>query len=215
MRSAAFLGLAAPALLGAGPAPASAPPAGTWTNEEDRYFAAERGGTAPDWVGLEIEQDRWRPVDAYGTPKGAWQSLPVPGLSRADDGRWLLTPPGGGPTELRRGAPFTCWMAIPRFAKKPDGTEDYLFAAGLRLHDQGGRVAAGGGDTRAPAAVFRLRNVVWPAPSTNKPSLVLYVIRPDAPDRAVSYAWADPGADLIGINLRWMQGSCTRDGAAP
>jgi hypothetical protein len=28
-------------------------------------------------------------------------------------------------------------------------------------------------------------------------------------DRAVSYAWADPSADRIGITLRWMQAICT------
>jgi hypothetical protein len=29
----------------------------------------------------------------------------------------------------------------------------------------------------------------------------------------VSYAWADEGAARVGINLRWMQASCTIDGA--
>ena len=52
-----------------------------------------------------------------------------------------------------------------------------------------------------------MRNVRWPY-GNNRPSLVLYAYRPDK-DRAVSYAWADPSAQRIGINLRWMQASCT------
>ena len=54
---------------------------------------------------------------------------------------------------------------------------------------------------------IKMRNVIWPSGS-NRPSLVLYAYRPEE-DRAVSYAWADPSAERIGINLRWMQASCT------
>jgi len=187
------------------------PSAGFWTNEEDRYFTAEKGGAALDWQGIEIAGGRWRSTDAYGAGKSDWLPLPVSGMARQADGRWWLTLADGRRTELRHGATFTCWMAISRFAKKADGSEDTLFAGKIRLHDQGGRVTLGGGDSGAPQAIFRLRNVVWPAPSTNRPSLVLYVIKPEAPEKAVSYSWVDPDARLIGVNLRWVQGSCTRD----
>lgn len=206
-----FAPLAVFALAGAAPPP-SGPAQGTWTNEEDRYFTAERGGAALDWLGIEVANGRWRQVDAYGAPRSEWAALPVPGLARDGDGTWRMALADGRRTELRHAAPFTCWMAIPKFAKKSDGSDDTLFAGKLKLHDQGGRVTLGGGDSGAPVAIFRVRNVVWPAPSTNRPSLVLYVIKPDNPEKAVSYAWADPDADLIGINLRWVQGSCTRDG---
>ena len=209
----ALFALAAAVIAGGATSPVASPADGSWTNEEDRYFTAERGGPALDWLGLEIAAGRWRTVDAYGAGKSAWQSLPVPGLTRDGTGTWWMALPGGGRTELRHAAPFTCWMSIPRFAKKPDGSDDNLFASGLRLHDQGGRVSLGGGESGAPQAIFRVRNVVWPKPSTNRPSLVLYVIKPEAPEKAVSYAWADPDARLIGINLRWVQGSCTREPA--
>ena len=100
--------------------------------------------------------------------------------------------------------------SVPKLAKKADGSDDWYFAAGLKLHDQGGRVQFGGGDTGAPSVVLRMRNVVWPT-GTNKPSLVLYIHKPESPDRAESYSWADPDAKRIGINLRWMQASCTID----
>lgn len=202
-------------LLGAA-APASLP-AGTYTNEEDRYFAGERGDPAqPDWLGIEVRQDgQWRSVDVFGKPLGEWRNAAIPGLSFADGGKLTVTGSKGMPTELRRGDPFTCWISVKRHAAKPDGSPDWLFQRGMLLHDQGGRIAVGGGTSGAPGVIFRVRDVVWPATSTNKPSLVLYVHRPDEPDKAVSYVWADPKADLIGINLRWVQGSCSREGAKP
>ena len=53
---------------------------------------------------------------------------------------------------------------------------------------------------------IKTRNVRWPY-GDNRQSLVLYAYRPDD-GRAASYAWADPSAQRIGINLRWMQARC-------
>ncbi len=198
-------------LLGATSPPPLA--TGSYTNEEDRYFAGERGAVAvPDWMGVEVNgTGEWRAVDAFGKPLGEWQRTALP--MQTAEGRITATAANGVATELRRGTPFRCWLSLRRFAAKPDGTADWAFQGSLKLHDQGGRAAAS--DASAPGAVIRLRQVIWPAPSTNKPSLVLYVHKPEEPDKAVSYAWADPGANLIGINLRWVQGSCSREGANP
>jgi len=54
---------------------------------------------------------------------------------------------------------------------------------------------------------IKVRNVRWPD-GNNRPPLVLHTYRLDE-DRAVPYAWADPSAQRIGLNLRWMQASCT------
>lgn len=119
----------------------------------------------------------------------------------------------GRETMLRRARPFVCWLTVKRGAPKADGSEDWLFEANMITHDQGGRLRLGGGDTGAPEAIIRIRNVVWPQPTRNRPSLVLYVFTPDDTDRAVAYGWADPGAVRVGINQRWMQASCTLQGA--
>jgi hypothetical protein len=87
------------------------------------------------------------------------------------------------------------------------------FEQKLVLHDQGGRAKLGGGATGAQETIIRIRYVTWAAGSTNRPSVVLYVFKPDAPEEAVSYSWADEGAVRVGINLRWMQASCTIEGA--
>lgn len=199
------LPVAAALLGGTAPPPIAA---GVWTNEEDRYFAGEAGAAkAPDWLGIEVTgAGDWRHVDAFGKPLGEWRKDVLPVSTR--DGKVMAEAANGVATELRRGQPFTCWVSLRRQTAKPDGSANWAFQPGLKLHNQGGRALVS--DADATPVVIRLRDVIWPKPSTNKPSLVLYVHKPDEPDKAVSYAWADPKANLIGINLRWMQGSCSR-----
>ena len=118
----------------------------------------------------------------------------------------------GSETVLKRSRQVECWAAVVKKKPKEDGSPDWLFRQKLTLHDQGGRVLVGGGDTGADQVTLRMRAVHWPPPSTNRPSMVLYVHKDD-PDRAASYSWADINASRVGINLRWMQASCTIEGA--
>jgi hypothetical protein len=118
--------------------------------------------------------------------------------------------PDGRMIEYRRARPYTCWISAPKLAKKADGSTDWFFKNELKLHDQGGRIWVETDEATPQKIGFKLRNVVWPYGS-NKPALTLYAYKSDDPEKAVSYAWADPEAKLIGINLRWMQGSCSRD----
>ncbi|GAA0486266.1 hypothetical protein GCM10009096_31310 [Parasphingorhabdus litoris] len=119
----------------------------------------------------------------------------------------------GTETKLKRARPVECWAAAKKTEPKADGSPDWLFVQKLSLHDQGGRVMIGGEDSGAEPLILRMRAVYWPKPSTNRPSMVLYVHKPDNPDRAVSYSWADINASRVGLNLRWMQASCTIKGA--
>jgi hypothetical protein len=216
------------------------PEPGIYTNEEEVYFDKEAGKDT-DYHSYDLTvtdqkvmmtglQRNGRPIiRPRETIEDALKYLkPLP------DGRVELLVDGEvqndgnsykakfGPIYLRRGRPATCWVAILRDKPKPDGKPDWYFARDVKLHDQGGQVWLGGQpdfdkDTGAQQLMIRMRNVVWPpnkdgTPSSNRPSLVLYVHKAENPDRAESYAWADPGAARIGINLRWMQASCTIDG---
>jgi hypothetical protein len=217
------------------------PEPGIYTNEEDVYFSKEAGkATEYHSYRLTIE-DRKVNLIRLG-PDGRPIFRPRETIQNAlkylkplPDGRVELVVDGEaqndgvsynakfGPVYLRRGRPVTCWAAILRDKPKSDGKPDWYFVRDVQLHDQGGQIWIGGApdfgeDTGAQQLMLRMRNVVWPpnkdgTPSTNRPSLVLYVHKADQPDRAESYVWADPGAARIGINLRWMQASCTIDGA--
>jgi hypothetical protein len=181
-------------------------PPGVWTNTEDAYFAAEEGRAQPAWLAYEVAEDgRWRSVDAFGAALTEWSSAGIPRLEPRPEGGW-----SAGGSELRRARAFACWVSVRKFAGKPDGSEDWTFASGLRTFDQGGRISVPGAGA-APDVTIRLRQVTWAKGSRNKPSLVLYIHRGD-PERAESYAWTAPDADLVGINLRWVQASCSPAG---
>lgn len=109
--------------------------------------------------------------------------------------------------ELRRARPVTCWAAIPRATPLPDGRPDWWFRRGISLFDQGGMALLATDEPQPQRFELKMRNVVWPS-GPNQPSLVLYVHQPGQA-RAIAYAWADPGAVRVGLNIRTVQASCT------
>lgn len=113
--------------------------------------------------------------------------------------------------QLRRITPYSCWVSILRGAKHGDsgeGRDDWFFKRDVWIHDQGGVAVIKTDENPAREIRLRLRNVEWPF-GTNRPSLTLYAMEPGN-DRAVSYAWGDYGAERLGLNLRWLQASCTK-----
>lgn len=179
-------------------------PSGIWTNNEDVYFAEEEGREKAEWVALEVnDEGQWRRIDAFGEGTSEWSTGEIPGLTPRDGGGWQL-----GSSELRKARAMSCWVSARKFAGKPDGSADWTFANKLQIFDQGGRVRVDG-EGIAPDVTIRVRNVTWAAGSRNKPSLVLYIHKAN-PVRAESYSWVSPDASLVGVNLRWVQASCSR-----
>lgn len=147
-------------------------------------------------------------------PKGA--DCPLPALGKGETGPALLLSPWdfwmvgtdqtgkpGISHRLRKARTFTCWMAI----RTGDGPRDWQMRRNLTLHDQGGMVWSQTDGTEPREFGFKIRNIVWPS-GPQEDSLALYV-HERGNDRAISYAWVDPEAKRIGINLRQVQGSCT------
>lgn len=106
------------------------------------------------------------------------------------------------PTRLKRAATFTCWASGVKGAER-------VFVNDLVVHDQGGMASVefvGG----TPAKFrLRLRNVEWPI-GQNRPSLTLYLLL-DGDDQAEGYAWGEPSANRLALDLGGTQVSCTRD----
>ena len=188
---------------------AGAAQAQTYANTEEVYFAGEAGKEAAPRLALRLDGAQVVAVDAFGEPLADAPDYQI--VSR--DGDEVIAVVDGHRTVLRRARPVTCWASVRKEQAKADGSEDWTFDAGLAMHDQGGRVRAAGSESGAPEVVLRMRRVIWPEGSANRPSLVLYIHSADDPERAVSYSWADFDAARVGINLRWMQASCTVNGA--
>lgn len=212
--------------------------AGIYTNEEQVYFANESGEPAPEWLSYRVSKygsDKYQlvSVNAYGDllpdkaavivkSNGATYSVLEPDCPKnttnqcsgidsiidIDSNGMTLKLANGMSTRLNLAREVECWAALKKDKPKADGSVDWQFDSKLLLHDQGGRAIAGGGDTGAPKTILKMRKVYWPAPSKNKPSLVLYIHKFEKLDTAESYSWADVDAKRIGINLRWMQASC-------
>ncbi|OYU76623.1 MAG: hypothetical protein CFE32_09440 [Alphaproteobacteria bacterium PA3] len=106
------------------------------------------------------------------------------------------------PTRLKRAETFTCWASVAKVAER-------AIVSDLVVHDQGGIANAefAGG---SPAKLrLRLRNVEWPI-GQNRPSLTLYLLV-DGDDRAEGYAWGEPTANRLALDVAGTQVSCTRD----
>lgn len=159
----------------------------------------------------------WRRVGAsfVGQPQGADCAPVFPGLlTLAADGIDIERPDGRPADRFRRARPFVCWVAVLRGARHGDQgagakDNDWFFTRNVWLHDQGGLAAIMTDETPKREIRLRLRRVAWPS-GPNRPSLTLYVLEPGNA-RAVSYAWGEHDANRLGINLRWMQASCTHE----
>jgi len=116
----------------------------------------------------------------------------------------------GIPNKLKKVHYFSCWLAVKREGAADDAEGAWSFDRDIAVHD-GGELVWTRASTREARVGLKIRDVVWPS-GPNKDSLVLYVHDEAAthPERAASYAWADPDADRLGINLRWMQASCSQ-----
>jgi hypothetical protein len=138
-------------------------------------------------------------------------------FSLSDKEFWVASSRGQAISEIRfrRARAFSCWAAVLKGARHGDtgeGLDDWEFLPNVTLHDQGGEAVLQTKEVPPRTIRLKLRDVEWPY-GTRRPSLTLYVYDNDS-DRAASYAWTEGGADRIGINLRWIQASCTYQDAA-
>lgn len=189
------------------------PEPGIYTNEEEVYFDALAKRPVAPWISVSVDKGTGpnvTSIDAFQNPaSGTYAASQLVAVGKE---RIKLTLADGKITLLRRARPVSCWVAIRKDRPKPDGSEDWYFQSGVKLHDQGGRAIVGGGDSGAQPVMIRVRNVTWDTGSTNAPVVSLYIHKPDNWDRAESYSWAAPESARVGINLRWMQTGCAIEG---
>jgi hypothetical protein len=116
----------------------------------------------------------------------------------------------GIPNKLRKVGWFACWLSVRREGVVDGDSKAWSFDRDIAVHD-GGELVWVKTDARAARVGLKIRRPVWPS-GPNQDSLVLYVHdeAADEPAKAAAYGWADPGAQRLGINLRWMQASCSQ-----
>lgn len=144
--------------------------------------------------------------DLVLTPDEIW----ISDRATTPDGAYVFGNKAGVPHKLKKIRPFDCWTAVLKGAKHGDsdeGLDDWEFSRGGWIHDQGGELSIRTEETPPREVRLKLRRVEWPT-GPNRPSLTLYVHEGET-KRAVSYAWGEEYAERLGLNVRWLQASCT------
>lgn len=119
----------------------------------------------------------------------------------------------GNPYWLERSREFHCYADVPGVG----GGRDIPFQRydNISLHDQGGEHWFTTRDSDRRQLGLRLQRVNWHVLNEaggpfNRNSLVLYVNErfAEGSEKEHSYAFTDPDADRIGVNLKWMLVNC-------
>jgi len=107
---------------------------------------------------------------------------------------------------------FTGWAAVNGAGPKAAAdSRDWHMDRTLRIGSEGGRFALKWRDGSAAGYSLMLERLTYR--DRNVPVLKLAVID-DADGRTLAYAWANPEATRIGINLGWLQVGLDRDDVA-
>jgi CpeT/CpcT family (DUF1001) len=146
-----------------------------------------------------VSQRNLTVTERHDVSASAWD---VRDIGVDDRGTRVFGSADNAPTRLRRVSTFVCWAGSRRAG-------DAVSASGLILHDQGGVVTATLAGAVPSSVTIRLRNVEWPI-GQNRPSLTLYVMS-GTDTNAKAYAWSEPDAKRIALDVGGIQASCTRD----
>lgn len=107
----------------------------------------------------------------------------------------------------RRVTRYRGWVAFDRRHIDPDAADDdFILMRDIDLHDEGFVVAVtdAGNPTGYAVELARLTY------QNTRTAIVKLGIVDQSTGETVSYGWAEPGAQRIGINLRWVQAGMTR-----
>ena len=128
------------------------------------------------------------------------------------DAQWLestwSTRDGERVERARRVRHYTGWVALRRSRLDPDAAaDDYVFMRRARWHDEGSVIPVLDGD-RATGYAVELARLTH---QNSRTAVVKLGIVDTSTGKTLSYSWAEPGAERIGINLRWIQAGLTRE----
>lgn len=132
------------------------------------------------------------------TPDEIW----INDQARDEQGNYVFGNKENIPSKLKRVHHFTGWAAI-----RKENSEEYGSAFRFEIHDQGQIIPVPAADGGASQHSIQLAQLVYQGSKT--PILKLGIIE-NATGKTVAYAWANPAAERVGINLRWMQTGLTR-----
>ncbi len=136
-----------------------------------------------------------------------------------EDGTPAFGRKDGIPHQLARARAFSCWFAVHPEAGTAPATElanrsneeeqeaDWTMARFAPVYDRGGSVDLPKPSDAVPRYSVILRQTEFPVGRFN--DVLELFVHQEGVERAVAYAWTEPDAERIGIQLRYLQGSCS------
>ncbi len=115
--------------------------------------------------------------------------------------------------QLTRAKRFNCWAAFKTNKLKENGEPYWDFFSGLSLHNQGDIAKFTTTDSESKHYFIRLKETIFP--SGNRPDVFEVFVHEDTElarkqyKQALAYTWTNADAKRLGLNLRWMQTSCS------
>jgi hypothetical protein len=135
------------------------------------------------------------------TPEEIW----INDQAKDEAGGYVFGNKSGVPHKLKRARYYTGWAAL-RTAETGDDKKDYEGFMSLRLHDQGQMLPLVKANGEKTKYTLQLAHLVQ---QSAKVPVLVFKLFEEGKEQAVAYAWTEPGAARIGMNLRWFQSGLT------
>jgi hypothetical protein len=135
------------------------------------------------------------------TPAEIW----INDQAKDEAGGYVFGNKSGVHHKLKRARYYTGWAAL-RVAETGDDKKDYEGFMNLRLHDQGQMLPLVKANGEKTKYTLQLAHLVQ---QSAKVPVMVFKLFEEGKEQAVAYAWTEPGAARIGMNLRWFQSGLT------
>lgn len=141
------------------------------------------------------------------------ERLHIHDVARDPEGKVIFGHPDGDPHKLRKLSWYSGWSVIRKGGPDYDReAPEWQVHKGLHMHSEGTRISLMDADgTPIPYAVD-LARLTRSGSNTHLLKVTLYDTETD---KSVAYAWTDPTAERIGVNLGWAQIGLTREPGTP
>ena len=179
-----------------------------WTRSDDGFVGSTDDGTC------QIPSRRTgEPLVFSDTLRLTSEQLHIQDVARRPDGTVVFGHPDGEPHRLRKLSWYSGWSVVRRGGPDYDRENpEWRVHKGLHLHSEGGRTPLV--DASGDALPYAVELARLTRAGSNTHLLKVSLIELES-GKSVAYAWTDPTASRIGLNLGWAQVGLTRETLTP
>lgn len=176
----------------------------TWNGE---YFDGRMDEGACSFISPRLGKRITITDDLKLTAEEIW----IRDVARDEDGNLVFGNPEREHHKNRRVQYYAGWVAIKRAGSEAAPEDrDWIGMRGLRLHSEGDGIAVVAEDGTPMGVRVQLARLTHR--NSAVPVLTLRVLDEES-GRLLAYAWGEPGAERLGLNIGWLQAGFTREAA--